>query len=91
MFPPSGALYYSQIESLYKREAKKGSGDNIPRRVWNRSLPPAAREAGRRSVGNRKEPKGDYASFPDRQPTVIYREANPNGSQGAKRYLALNG
>ena len=37
------------------REAEKGFGDEIPKRVWDRSLPPPVAEAGRRSVGNRKE------------------------------------
>ena len=37
--------------------------------AWDRSLPPAVREAGRRSVGNRKECRlrHDYASFPGPQ------------------------
>ena len=37
--------------------------------AWDRSLPPAVRESGRRSVGNRKECRSrhDYASFPGPQ------------------------
>ena len=33
--------------------------------VWDRSLPRPVGEAGRRSVGNRKERLRDYASSPD--------------------------
>ena len=42
------------------------------KRVWDRSLPPPVAEAGRRSVGNRKERLRDYASSPDRQPNVTH-------------------
>ena len=45
-----------------------GSGDNVPRQVWDRSSPPPVAEIGERSVGNRKERLRDYANFPDRQP-----------------------
>ena len=45
------------LKCFQAREAKKGLGD--------RSLPPAVRETGRRSVGNRKERLRDYASSPD--------------------------
>ena len=41
------------------------------KQVWNRSLPPAERETGRRRFGNRKERlRRDYAGFPGRQPNV---------------------
>ena len=53
------------------REAMKGFGDEIPKRVWDWSLPPAVRDAGKRNVGNRKERfQRDYAGFPDRQDKV---------------------
>ena len=43
------------------------------KQVWNRSLPPAERETGRRRFGNRKERlRRDYAGFPGRQPNVPY-------------------
>ena len=48
------------------------------RQVWHRSLPPPVAEAGRRSVGNRKERLRDYASSPDRQPNVL---PNPKEKQ----------
>ena len=42
------------------------------RQVWDRSLSPAVREIGRRSVGNRRERlRRDHASFLGRQPNVI--------------------
>ena len=49
----------------------KGFGDEIPKRDWDRSLPPPVAETGRRSVGNRKERRWrDYASFPGGSPTL---------------------
>ena len=47
------------------------------KRVWDRSLPPPVAEAGKRSVGNRKERLRDYASSPDRQPEKRHTDANP--------------
>jgi len=40
------------------------------KQVWDRSSPPPVADAGERSVGNRKERLRDYASSPDRQPSV---------------------
>ena len=47
------------------------------KQVWDRSLPPPVAEAGKRSVGNRKERLRDYASSPDRQPEKRHTDANP--------------
>ena len=51
--------------SLHRPQGALGSGPPKPL-AWDRSLPPAVRETGRRSVGNRKECRlrHDYASFP---------------------------
>ena len=73
-------------------EAKRGFGDEIPKQVWNRSLPPPVAETGRRSVGNRRKRLWrDHASFPDRQPNG-FPIAKPfmKSSQGAKHYLTGN-
>ena len=53
------------------REAMEGFGDEISKRVWGWSLPPAVRDAGKRNAGNRKERfQRDYAGFLGRQPNV---------------------
>ena len=62
---------------LKPREAEKGFGDEIPKQVWDRSLPPSVTEAGRRSVGNRKERLRDYASSPDQYPLQGYGDSVP--------------
>ena len=54
--------------SLLRPQGALGFGPPKPL-AWDRSLPPAVRETGRRSVGNRKECRlrHDYASFPGPQ------------------------
>jgi len=69
------------------REAKKGFGDEIPKQVWDWSLPPPVAETGRRNVGNRKERLRDYASFLDRQPNVLIN--NPRRKPCGDLYIRL--
>ena len=64
--------------SLHRPQGALGSGPPKPL-AWDRSLPPAVRETGRRSVGNRKECRlrHDYASFPGPQTPSSLRAYGP--------------
>ena len=57
---------------LAQREAKMGFGDEIPKQVWNRSLPPPVAETGRRGLETARNALRDYASFPGRQSNVSH-------------------
>ena len=61
------------------------------KRVWNRSLPPAVREAGRRIL---ETARSAYVAIMRvswvGSPTFLIDEAFLQSSQGAKRYLTVN-
>ena len=69
------------------REAKKGFGDEIPKQVWDRSLPPPVADEGRRSVGNGKERLRDYSVSRIGSPTYSIAKRLEKSSQGAERCL----
>ena len=73
------------------REAKKGFGDEIPKQVWNRSLPPALREAGRRRLETARSAYGATMRVSwVGSPTYSVDKAFLQSSQGAKRGLTVN-
>ena len=72
----------------YRREAMKGFGDEIPKQVWSRSLPPPVAEAGRRRMETARSAFGATMRVSRiGSPTYPIAKQFRESSQGAKRYL----
>ncbi|MCI6376092.1 MAG: hypothetical protein MR821_12485, partial [Clostridiales bacterium] len=73
------------------REAMMGFGDEIPKQVWNCSLPPAVREAGRRRLETARSAFGATMRVSRvGSPTYPIDKAFLQSSQGAKRGLTVS-